>query len=132
MSTKVPIPIFKYSSKDPANRHFGFIEIDQVQKYWIDNLENFYQALGFSSDMRKSGLLPSQFIWEEYLSDTAKNPLCFQLHMIEYLMKYSAPFLKIYGEHCDNWIECLSEARSARGDECLTCVTERDKKYTSK
>jgi hypothetical protein len=132
MSNQEPIPTFKYISKDSANRHLGFIEIDQVHKYWIDNLENFYQACGFSNDMRKAGLLPSQFIWDEYLSATAKSPICFQLHMIEYLMKYSAPFLQIYGEHCDNWIESLSESRSASGDECRACVVERDKKYAPK
>ena len=130
MPTKVPN--FKYSSKDPANRHFGFIEIDQAQRYWIDNLENFYQALGYSNDMRKWGLLPNHFIWEEYLSDTSKNPLCFQLHMIEYLMKYSAPFLKMYGHQCDDWIATLSDARSASGEECRTCVAKRDEKYCSK
>jgi hypothetical protein len=130
MPTKVPS--FKYSSKDPDNRYFGFIEIDQAQKYWIDNLENFYQAFGYSTEMSKWGLLPSQFLLEEYLSNTAKSPLCFQLHMIEYLMKYSESFLKTYGDQCDDWIAALSEARSANGEECRTCVEARDKKYFSK
>jgi hypothetical protein len=133
MPTKSPVPNFKYSSKDPANRHFGFIEIGEAEKFWIDSLENFYQAFGYSNDMRKLGILPNQFIWEEYLSDTAKNSLCFQLHTIEYLIKYSAPFLKMYGEQCDDWIAALTEARSAEdGEECRDCIESRNKKYCSK
>jgi hypothetical protein len=132
MNTKNPVPNFKYSSKDPASKNFGVIEIDDAVKFWIDNLDNFYQAFGYNNELKKWGVFPNQFIWEEYLSNAAKSHLCFQLHTIEYLMKYSAPFLKMYGDQCDDWIAALAEARSLNGEECRTCIATRNEKYCQK
>ena len=132
MNSKIPVPNFKYSSKDPSSKNFGVIEIEDTVKFWIDNLDHFYQAFGYNTDLQKWGVFPNQFIWEEYLSNTAKSHLCFQIHTIEYLMKYSASFLKMYREQCDDWIAALAEAKSLSGEECRTCIATRNKKYCSK
>ena len=135
MPTQIQVPHFKYHSKDPAQRHFGIIELDHAEKYWIDDLDHFYQSFGYSSDMRKWGVLPDEFIWEEYLSDPVKsNKPCFQLHILEYLIKYSTEFLKMHMHEYDDWIATLAKAKASSGDEncvCKACKVVRSMKLNS-
>lgn len=132
MPDKNPVPHLKYRSKDPANKHLGVVEIDEAEKYWIDDLEHFYEAFGYSNDMRKWGVLPDEFIWQEYLSDSANgSSTCFQLHLIEYLIKHSSSFLKMHENQYNDWIAALAEARSASGKDCCACNARRSIKYSS-
>ena len=126
------IPHFKYSSKDPAHRHLGFIEFDSDVIYWIDDLEDFYQAFGYSKDMRKWGVLPDDYIWEEFLCDSKRKfSACFQIHIIEYLLKHSASFVNRFGHQCDVWIAALNMELSANGNDCRSCLAARTEKYCS-
>ena len=126
------IPHFKYSSKDPAHQHLGFIEDEREVVYWIDDLDEFYQAFGYSDDMRKWGVLPDDYLWEEFLCDSkSKYSACFQIHIIEYLLKHSPLFVNEHWHQCDNWIAALNKELSSNGTECHTCIVKRSEKYCS-
>jgi hypothetical protein len=126
------VPHFKYSSKDPAHRHLGFIELDKDVVHWIDDLETFYQAFGYSNDMRKWGVLPDDYIWEEFLCDIKEeSSACFQIHIIEYLLTHSSSFVNEYGHQCDAWIAALNREIAANGKECRNCISARTQKYCS-
>jgi len=124
MQTK--IPHIKYRSKDPANLHFGIIEIEGEVIHRIDNLEEFYKTFGYTDELVKAGKLPDDFIWEAYVTNSAVNCApCFQLHMIEYLIMHSTAFLKKYREQYDDWIATHAQARSANGKLCDLCKAKR-------
>jgi hypothetical protein len=112
----IQFPHIKYVPRDPANRHFGFIEVDGMVAHRIENLEEFYEALGFSSEMRKQGVLPDEFIWDEYIRNAGKKYTeCYDLHILEYLAKKNAiPFMNKYGTQCESWIAGYAEARCTR------------------
>jgi hypothetical protein len=62
--------------------------------------------------MANAGILPDEFIWEEYIKDKAAScAACYQLHIIEYLLKHSAAFFQKFGERYDvvNVIPFLQE-----------------------
>ncbi len=129
---QIQVPHFKYHSKDPAQRHFGFIDLEGDVICWIDDLEDFYQAFGYSSEMRKWGVLPDEFMWEEYFSGSEEeSAACFQVHLIEYLFKHSASFRKEYEHMYEHWIAALNVEISSCGKECSTCSDTRGEKYTS-
>jgi len=99
------VPHFKYWGKDPANRHFGFIELDNGEKYWIANLEDLYNALGFYDEMRKSGVLPDNYLSDKYTKDpTAKNSALYQILILKYLIKYFPLFKERYLLQYQGWI----------------------------
>jgi len=121
------IPHFKYRSKALSCRQsgyidFGCIEADGEVIHKIENLAEFHKAFGYTQDMAKAGILPDEFIWEEYIRDAAANcATCFQIRILEYLIEHSAFFRKKYGNQCDNWIAAHAEARSAKGAACCAC-----------
>jgi hypothetical protein len=116
------IPHIKYRSKDPSNRHFGIIEIEGNIVHRVEDLNAFYEAFGYIADMRKQGVLPEEFIWEEYVRDSVENhTACYQIHIVEYLIKHSDTFRKKYGAQCENWIVAHAEDITARGVLCVTC-----------
>ena len=120
------IPYFKYRSRDAANKLSGCIEVDGEIIHKIDNVEEFHKSFGYTKEMAKAGKLPDEFIWETYVKNTAVNCApCFQLHMIEYLLKYSAAFLEKYREQYDDWITTPTETRATNGDLCLACKIKR-------
>ena len=111
----ITLPYLIHKSKDPANRHLGFILADNVLVHRIKNLEEFYGALGFCNDMRKLGVFPEDFICCEYTKYcTAKNTACYQMHLLNYLIKYSDTFRNLYGNHYDGWRRTSLSATTAR------------------
>jgi hypothetical protein len=129
---RTQIPHFKYRSKDPAQRHFGLIEFEGHVIHWIDDLEDFYQAFGFNNDMRKRGVLPDDFMREEYLCGAkGESAACFQVHVIEYLSKHSASFRNKYENQYKDWIAALYEDISAISIICSVCKANCTEKYDS-
>jgi hypothetical protein len=100
------IPHFNYSSKQS-----GYIDTDGVMQHRIKNLDEFYSALGYTADINKTGLLPDEFIWEEYIKDGAVNTTAFlQNNIIKYLSKHSDSFIKKYGEKYESWYATGADA----------------------
>jgi hypothetical protein len=113
---QVQIPYFKYRTKDPSNKHLGCIVLAGEVIHKIEDLNEFHKALGYTRDIAKAGMLPDEFIWDRYIRDAAKNcKICFQLHIIEYLLKHSASFRKKYEGQCEDWMAAHAEASSTCG-----------------
>lgn len=131
MASKIDFPHFKYRAKDPSNRWSGLVETDEEVLHHIDDWESFYRAFGYDNEFRKHGVLPDEFIWQEYFSGTFKNyNPCFQTHLIEYLKNNSASFMEKYKDQCDNWLTAHLEAVTASGKDCLVCKESRAAKYS--
>lgn len=116
------IPFLSYCSKDPLNRYFGHIEVDGEIIHRVEDLNAFYEAFGYIDDMRKQGVLPEEFIWDEYVKDSVENhTACYQIHLVEYLIKHSDVFRKKYGVQCVEWLAAHAEDVTARDELCVTC-----------
>ena len=118
------IPRITYLPKTPSGRHSPCINVNGKLVHNIEDLSEFHQAFGYTQDIARAGILPDEFIWEEYFKDAAKNcTACFQMHLIEYLTKHSASFKKEYAEQYNYWITTHTEAKSACGAICCACKT---------
>jgi len=118
----IKIPHFKHCYRDASSKHHEFIEADGELIHKIEDQDEFYKTFGFTIDMAKAGVLPDEFIWEEYIKDSVtKYTACLQMHIIEYLRKHSDTFTRKYGDQYEDWIAAHAEARTAKGELCFTC-----------
>ena len=124
------IPHFMHHAKGSSNRQHGFVGLDGEFLHEIGNSDEFYKVFGYTGDMAKAGILPDEFIWDEYIKDApVVYDDCLQIHIIEYLLKHSEIFRKKYAGQCESWIASHVEAVTARGVLCVTC---RMKPFCSK
>lgn len=86
------------------------------------HLDALYNALGYKPEMKKAGILPGEFIWNEY---TEGNPSpyakCFQMHIVEYLAKESIAFLGKYGNQYQNWFDDHVKSVTENDILCVSC-----------
>lgn len=123
---QIQIPHFRRRAGNGMDRHSEFIEMDGECIHKIENLDDFYKAFGYTEDIAKSGLLPEEFIWEEYIKGNALVfTECLQVHIIEYLRKHSDKFKHKYGEQAMNWIAAYAKTISSRGMSCAACRKNR-------
>jgi hypothetical protein len=84
-------------------------------------LSKFHKALGYTQDLAKAGILPDEFIWEEYFRYADPNrAVSFQVRLIEYLLKHSGSFKEVYGEKCESWIAKHAKPRATHREVCRT------------
>ena len=115
-------PHFKYSTRGDLNNHYGHIDADGELVHWIKNLNEFYRVLGYTASMAKQGIMPDEFIWDEYVKDgTVNSTACLQLHIIEYLSKHSDNFRNKYRDQYKGWIEANVDAKPVDDELCLSC-----------
>jgi len=119
------MPHFKYHHASVSNGYVASIEAEGKFVHRISNLDDFYRAFGYTKDMRRDGLLPDEFIWDEYIN----NPIgdftaCCQMHLIEYLKKHSDLFVAQYGNKIESWCTAHAEVRAKRGVACAACRME--------
>jgi len=104
------IPNFKYRLNSPVIKSFGIIELDNVLIHKVTNHSEFYACLGYHSDLAKQGILPEEFVWETYFRHSNRTcNSCYQLNIINYLLKNSPSFAKQYFAECEEWIATLTE-----------------------
>jgi hypothetical protein len=117
------IPHFKYSTtRSSIKKQLGHIAADGVVLLWLESLDEFYKALGYTVSMAKAGIMPDEFIWDEYVKDGAVNSTaCLQMHIIEYLSKHSSSFRKKYGEQYENWIAAFDGELKKKDERCSSC-----------
>ena len=121
----ITIPRLTYLPKTPTGSHLPCIKVDGEIVCHIEDINEFYSECGYTRDVAKAGLLPDEFLWEEYFSGAeAKRTACFQVHLIKYLMKHSASFCSKYGQQCADWIATYTEARTECGVLCQACSLE--------
>jgi hypothetical protein len=107
-------PYFKFHIKSSANKFIGRIELQGEVIHEISDFSEFYNACGYTKSMAKKGILPDDYIWETFFQHSdRKCTSCFQLHIIEYLLKYSDTFTKKFRHKCDELIEIHAKKRKA-------------------
>jgi hypothetical protein len=69
-------------------------------------MNTFYREMGYTDDMRLSGVLPDEYIWETFvnLRDNSHTHYCYQLHIMSFLCKFSTDFIQKYGNKCIDWL----------------------------
>lgn len=104
------------------NKGSGSIAIGDGSFHHINNLQEFYAALGVN-DNGIGGLLPEEFIWNRYTRDGApKSALCLQIQIANYLYTHSARFKALYGcAHEKMMGTCQSEQIDDHDGHCLKC-----------
>lgn len=116
------IPHFKYRFATISNKLVACIESDKKVIHEILNLDEFYSVFGYTQEISQTGVLPDEFIWAEYIKGSSADfSSCIQIHIIEYLRKYSDTFQKEYGSQCDSWIAAHNEVMVEKGAACVAC-----------
>ena len=87
---------------------------------FIEDIDAFYKLLGYTDQKAKAGLLPEEFIWEEYINNSGYS-VCLQKHIMDYLYDHSPKFVEDYGEQYERFVEEHEKARLARGSACSGC-----------
>jgi len=96
-------PIFKFNLSNFHEKNYRHIEVAGTSIHQIFNTEAFYAEFGYTEDIKKSGLMPEEFIWTEYIKDGKNRPSCIQMHIVEYLNKHSKTFKQKYGHLYAQW-----------------------------
>ena len=120
MSAKNELPQLKVVLSSPHHKHYRHIVLGEESLCFIEDLEAFYYSLGYTPEMRKSGLLPDEFVWEEYVNNSGYS-VCLQKHIMDYLHAHSPLFNETYGEHYARFVEEHAAERMARGNACAGC-----------
>ena len=113
---------FQINLTNPYHPYYGYITLDGEKVYYIDDANAFYEALGYTEDLKHAGFPPEEYLWHEYRKDNCnKSYVCLQLKIIEYLSKYSETFKDEYAEACDYWAERCKNRKSAESIMCSIC-----------
>jgi hypothetical protein len=119
---KVTLPNITYNLANPLNEKYRSIEVNGEVIHWIDDSDKFYEIFGYSAKMRKAGVLPDEFVRNEYAKNVQHDfTACKLIQIIEYLRIHSHKFMQKYGKECDVWLEALTRMRVATHDVCATC-----------
>ena len=123
---QIKVPHFGRRSGKNSDKRAEFIEMGGECIHQIENLDDFYSAFGYTTDIAISGILPEEFIWEAYIRDNSLTfTECLQVHLIEYLFKHSDSFRNRYGAESRGWIAAHIRTISEKGVTCTTCRKNR-------
>lgn len=118
---------FTFRLKPSPGMDLPCIELDGDAIHSITDLNEFYKYLGYSEEIALCGTLPEEFVWETYFKNTIKNcASCYQLHIIDFLLRYSKTFTKKYGKQCHR----LITPHTASKAQC-TITTCKARKFTN-
>lgn len=116
-------PRFKYSVSNPNDKNYGYITAGNNKIHRIANVDEFYKALGYTDEVRSTGLMADEFLWFEYRKDgCTKSEMCQQAKIVEYLSKHSASFMEKYASQFNKWLGSCSEDRAREAADCGDCL----------
>ena len=92
----------------------------------IMNTHYFYNALGYTEEIRDTGLSFDDFVTQEYRNGNPNKNACLQAKLIEYLVKYSTTFTKKYAREYENWLGSCSIQGVSNSAYCTTCIKHPD------
>ncbi|MCE5181260.1 MAG: hypothetical protein LLG15_05620 [Betaproteobacteria bacterium] len=123
MSTLTKLPIFAYELSNSNHENFGHITVNNRRFHRVSNSDEFFRALGYSAEMRATGLLPDEFIWDRYVRRPAINAAnCLQPKIMAYLAAHSEKFKTEYGREYENAMgTCASDAIN-NNHLCTNCI----------
>ena len=91
----------------------------------VDELNDFYRVFGYTDEMTKKGIMADEFIWDEYIrSDPNQFSDCVQMHLLEYLNKYSPTFKSAFEDVYEGWMAELAKVRNEKRERCIVCKTK--------
>lgn len=120
MSALQKLPQLKIILSSPHHKHYRHILLGEESLCFVEDLDAFYGMLGYTQKMAKSGILPDEFIWEEYVHN-ADYSVCLQKHIVDYLHIHSQKFTEQYADEYKLFCEEHEAARLARGKACAGC-----------
>lgn len=116
------VPRFFFNCANPNGKNYKCIEVRGGVIHTIIDVAEFYEALGYKREFAKDGLLPEEFIWNEYIRDNSvKHDKCLQANIFKYLTKKSSAFIEKYGEQFFDQKEVCQSEKLADGS-CDGCV----------
>jgi hypothetical protein len=116
------IPKFSYNLHCASDLNYRCITIDGRAIHWIEDAHKFYKLFGLTPEIRKTGILPEEFICNEYTNNRHSNfTACMQIQIIEYLRIHSREFMQKHGNNCGKWITALTRSRAVSHAMCLSC-----------
>ena len=126
-------PYFRHMLSSPHHNQYGYIMLGNEKVHHIRDADEFYKALGYNDEIRKSGLLTEEYIWEKYRKDKSiKSEVCLQAEIVEYLNKHSPTFKENYAVECEHWLSSCKEKWKNKSTECTGCNTGNNYQITSK
>ncbi len=118
-------PSFRYMLSSPHHNQFGYITLGNEKVHHIGDADEFYKAMGYNDEISKTGLLPEEYIWNQYHSEKSeKSEVCLQIKIIEYLNKHSPSFKINYAVECKHWLESCKEKWTNKSTECKGCIPD--------
>ena len=119
-----PHPRFHYMLSSPHHNQYGYITLGNEKVHHIGDVHEFYRALGYNDEILKTGLLPEEYIWNQYHKDKSeKSEVCLQIKIIEYLNKHSPTFKDNYAVECEHWLASCMKKLTNKSTECTNCIT---------
>jgi len=116
------IPYFSYDPPKISTGEAACIRVDGRIIHRINDLDGFYKELGYTAELNKAGLMPAEFIWNEYvLGNPPPYAACLQMHIVEYLEKNSVTFLIKYGGQYHDWFDDHVKAVTESNVSCVSC-----------
>jgi hypothetical protein len=119
----ISIPVFRYAQMMMGPQHYGTIMVRYEVFHKIQNMEDFYAALGNNEDEKSKGFSGEEFVWNRYKRDGSKmSNRCLQVQIQNYLHNNSAKFRELYGHEYNEMIgKCSSTAIDDNDKHCANC-----------
>ncbi len=116
-------PIFQYDPPRIGLCPFGAVTVEREVFHRIDDMDEFYKALGLDSEAKGKGLSGEEFIWDRYRRDGSKmSKACLQVQIRVFLHKHSEKFGELYGSAYDATIgKCSAVEIDRRDEHCANC-----------
>jgi len=122
MKFKSSTPYFTYLTSNPNHPNNNCILADGEVVHRIEDLGEFYHALGYTGEMQKLGVEPEFYRWNEFSKDhSIESELCLQSKIIEYLHIHSAVFRKSYGDTYERLKGSCPTENLLETDSCKKC-----------
>ena len=118
-------PKFKFNLTNFQATNYRHIEAEGASIHQIVNVNDFYAEFGYTEDIKKSGLMPDEFIWSEYIKEGNSRLNCLQMHIVEYLNKHSELFRKQYGDLYEQWRADHEIERAKATELCAACKLKK-------
>ena len=117
--TTIPQFQFQLSDKQPNN---GLISVGNETIHCISDTDSFFNALGFTKEVKETGMCFEDYIWCEYKKYNSSKPdACLQARIFEYLIKFSPAFMEKYGQIYESCIGNCNEIIRYY-DDCTQCI----------
>jgi hypothetical protein len=117
------IPSFKHEPPIVGRHNCGVILVGHEIFHNIQNMEDFYSALGYDEAARNMQLSGEEFIWDRYTRDHSKmSKHCLQVQIQIYLHQSCSKFRELYGHEYEAMIRnCRSKFIDGDDKHCANC-----------